>query len=635
MGLEELNKDIYKRGYESSRDMTTPYDPGRDSDLPGEVPFSSQEWQMAPPAKKRGVISSVFHFFFGSWRRTLPTLLVFIIIAIGAIVPSVRTMLFTTANVSVTVSGPKEVASGEIVKYSFEYSNRNILGVKNAELRVSFPDAFRAEAGEYVQSGSSLLTIPIGELAGKSVGRAEISGKFYGLKGELVYPKVIFRYTPSNMGGAFETEAQIGVTIALSPLAIDIIVPQEVASGNEVTYIVNYRNDSDVAFSGLRINAEYPDGFHFSDADPAPSEGDAVWKIGNVLPHGSGSITVRGTLSGTRDQAKVFRAVFGVVKGDGTFLAYDQGERVTRVVASPLSITQTVNGKIDLAVNPGEALTYRLRYSNDGSVGLRDVIIAAEVNSPFLDMATLSPGVGKYDAANKRIVWRASDVPGLSLVGPQQSGEVAFSVSVRKDIGTSGTVGKSLSIQAVAKIDSPDIALRDKVSSSNILETKVNSIVFFDVNGYYFDAAVLNSGPIPPKAGQETTYTIHLVVTNYLNDLGQAKVTASLPTGVKFLGKKLSEAESIDYNDRSGAFVWNIGNIPGGGKNVREVIFQVAVTPAPNEVGSSSRLLQNAVFEGTDLFTNHSFRIERGSKTMILREDTNLPSSGYIVVASE
>lgn len=635
MGLEELNKDIYKRDYEASRDMTTPYDPGRDSDLPGEVPFSSQAWQTAPPAKKRGVIFSVIQFFFGSWRRALPTLLMFAIIGIGAVVPSIRTMLFTASNVSVTISGPKEVASGETVKYVFEYSNGNILGVKNAELRVSFPDSFKAEAGGYVQSGSSLLTIPLGELAGKSVGRAEVSGKFYGLKGELVYPKVVFRYTPSNMGGAFEAEAQIGVTIALSPLAIDIIVPQEAASGNEVTYIVNYRNDSDLDFSGLRINAEYPEGFRFSGADPAPGEGETVWKIGNVLSHGSGTIAIRGTLSGTRDQAKTFRAVFGIVKGDGTFLAYDQGERVTRIVASPLSIVQTVNGKIDLSVNPGDALTYRLRYSNDGSVGLRDVIIAAEVSSPFLDMATLSPGVGKYDAANNRIVWRASDVPGLSLVGPQKGGEVSFSISVRKNIGTSGTEGKDLSVRAVAKIDSPDIALRDKVASSNVLETKINSVVFFDVNGYYFDGAVPNSGPIPPKVGQETTYTIHLIATNYLNDLGQARVTASLPTGVKFLGKKLSDDESIDYNDRTGALVWNIGNIPGGGKHVREVIFQVSITPAPNEAGSSSKLLQNAVFEGTDFFTQHSFRIDRGSKTTTLREDAALPSSGYVVSASE
>jgi hypothetical protein len=634
MGLEELNEDIYKRDYASSRDMKTAYDPGEGLASSEGLPFSSQEWQVTSPVKK-GKLASVYRFFFGSGRRMATTVsMLFLCLCIAAL-PFIRSWLFDAVNITVAITGPKNVASAETVKYSFVYSNKNILGLKDAELMISFPDSFKAEGDDRIPAGNAIMTVPLGAVSGRSGGSVEVAGRFYGSKGELVYPKATLRYTPASIGSAFETSSQIGVSIVSSPLALDITVPQEIASGNEVTYTVEYRNDSDIAFSGLRIKAEYPSGFHFSGADPATAEGDTVWKIGNILPHGSGSIRIRGTLTGSRDQAKVFRVAFGVVKGDDTFLAYDQSERVTRMVAPPLSVTQTVNSQTDISVHPGSRLIYQLRYANDGAIGLRDVIVTTSVDPANLDMASLSLGnKGSYDASRSIIIWNASDLPELSRLEPGQGGSVSFSVFVRKDIGTSGTAGKDLTVRTKASIDSPDIPLENKIVSSNVLETKIGTVAFFDVNGYYFDAAVPNTGPIPPKVGQETTYTIHLVATNFLNDLGQMKVTAVLPTGVKYLGKKSSDAESVEYNDRSGTLVWNIGNMQGGGKSIREFVFQVAVVPGPNEIGISPNLLRSAVLEAQDSFTNNPIRIEKGVKTTALLEDTSLAPDAYRVSAN-
>ena len=305
------------------------------------------------------------------------------------------------------------------------------------------------------------------------------------------------------------------------------------------------------------------------------------------------------------------------------------------MVAAPLSVVQTVNGKSDVAVYPGSQLQYTLKYVNNGSIGLRDVIVTLDLDPINLDLRTIKlGGRGTFDATRNVIVWKASDVPSLLLLEPGAGGEVSFNVGVRKDIGTSGTAGKNLFVRTIARIDSPDIPLENKIASSNTLDASINSLVFFAVNGYFADAAIPNTGPMPPKVGQTTTYTMRFGVTNYLNDIGQLKVSVSLPSGVKFLGKKSDDDESVVFNDRSNLLVWNIGSMPGGKKSVRTMAFQVSITPAPNEINQSPSLIRSAVLEGTDLFTKVPIRIDAGGKTTALREDTSLSGSDFIVSAN-
>ncbi len=636
MGLEELNENIHSRDYEASGGIrTTDYDPRVASPTPAGVPsFSSKDWGQAPPVKPDR-FTPFRRFFFGtSWRVSM-TVVVVVASVLVASFPLIWRLLFNPVNVTISVVGPKNVASGETVSYSFRYSNRNILSAKNAELTISFPESFQVEGSDRIQAGSASATVPIGDISGKGSGSVEISGKFYGLKGELDYLKAKLAFAPFGVKSTFSSESQIGVTIVSSPLTLDITVPQEASTGDDVTYVIDYRNESDIPFSGAQIKLTYPDGFQFRSSTPMVVPGGKTWDIGMLAPHGSGTITVKGSLFGIANDAKVFRVSFGVVKNDKVFLVYDKGERATRIVAASLTVVQTVNGQSGAAVYPGSRLVYNLRYVNRGFVGLRDVMIMADVDPINLDLTTLNlGGRGAFDAARNVIIWKASDVPSLLLLEPGAGGEVSFSVSVRRDIGTSGTSGKNLFVRTVARIDSPDIPLENKVASSNTLDVDVNSLVFFAVDGFHTDADVPNTGPIPPRVGQTTTYTIHLTVTNFLNDIGQLKVTASFPSGVKFLGKKSSDSESVSFNERTNAFVWNIGSMVGGKRSVRTIAFQVSITPGPNEIGSNPVLVRNVMLEGADLFTKNPIKIVEQGKTTSLPEDRTLSSSGYAVSAN-
>lgn len=109
------------------------------------------------------------------------------------------------------------------------------------------------------------------------------------------------------------------MNIISSSLFFEINAPFELASDQEVQYEVKYRNVGDTSFSNLNIKLEYPTDFTFTDADPKPTSGQAVWQIGTLDSHQEGTIVVRGRLTGSRDEQKLIQGGIGVMQEMGHF----------------------------------------------------------------------------------------------------------------------------------------------------------------------------------------------------------------------------------------------------------------------------------------------------------------------------
>ncbi len=633
MGLDDLEKDIYGREFENARDMKTAYDPGdtrKGDEAP--VPFDAERWKGAVPAS-----STPLERFRKAVRRYWKievSVVVLLLLVPGIFL--VRSAVFSPERFAVGISGPTEVASGETVSYRVSWENANTLGTKDVELTVSLPESFRIETAEGFSVTGNTIKMTLPDVGMNGTGNVRFTGKFYGSKGAFAYMKAFVRFSPFGLSARFDAGSQLGVTIASSPLFLETVVPLEAASGNETEYLIRYRNDGDLPYSNVRIRADYPEGFRFSQAAPRQSEGDNVWRFGALPPGSEGEILIRGTLLGEADQAKPFRVEIGVLQGDGSFVAYEERERSTRMVVSPLSIGQTVNGRTDLSAKPGDTLRYVLSYANRGDIGLRDIIISVEVDPALLDMTRLSTDRGGYyDSAKRTIVWNASALPDLARLEPGQGGQVSFSVPLRTDIPTTTEGGKHFSVKTLARIDSPDVPFMiasNKVIASSLLEVRIGSVLEFSVAGFHTDTVIPNGGPIPPRVGQETTYMLRLRAVNYLNDLSDAVVTITLPVGVRYTGRHFPYEESVTANERTGELVWNIGSMFGGGRTSRELSFQVAIVPGPDRIGEPVTILDGASFEAEDTFTGEPVHASVGGKSTALSEDAGIPREGGIVV---
>ncbi len=642
MGLEDLNEKLHGRDIHLDRARQhTPYDPGQgaiDPDMQSE--FQKTETWSAPLG---GNPSSAEEILFADIstrkrRRHIAFALggIALLMLLGGLVFKVRTMLFSEERVKVTINGPKGVASAEDTTFTVAYANDNWAGLSNATLIFSYPESFHPEPGSAAETKGFLIEVPIGNIDANTAAKKDFSGKFYGSKGDLVSLKATLRYTPKGIATIFEKTAQIAVNVATSPLSLEIAAPLEIATGQNVEYVINYGNVSDFPFSNLRVKAEYPDGFQFVSAEPRPSEGESVWYVGNLNARAEGKIIVRGVLSGARDEYKQIRGMIGFFGGDGRFSAYAENERQTRMRASLFSLSQTVNGLTDITVSPGETLRYVIRYKNESDIGMRDAIVTLEINPTLLDMTRLSLSRGSYDASRKLITWKASDIPGLGKIDPGASGEIVFSVPVVATLPAGSE--RNPAIRSVAKIDSPDIPTTlgvNKIVGSNMLLVKLSSLISIDMSALYNETPFQNTGPFPPRVGQETSYVIRVKLANISNDFKDARLSFILPTSVRYAGKFAPAGETIHFNERTNELVWELGTVAQTKGASRDLFFQISATPAPNTVGKPLILMNSATLTAKDTFTGKDIRVEKEEVNSFLRDDVLYTSLGGSVVAGE
>ncbi len=558
------------------------------------------------------------------------------IILISAITYEVRRVVFTKSGVFMSIDGSTQARSGKLLTYTIKYKNNNWVDIKNTTLEISYPEAFKPTNNTNFQKESPTSgIIKLGTIKRHSQGKVVFNGKAYSPKGALIYLRANLKYQPSSFSGQFQTKSQIGVNITSAPISVEIEAPQNISSGNQINYLITYRNNGSEAFENLKIKIDYPDQFTFSHSNPRSLEGNNIWYLGNLSPGQSGKIIITGKLEGERNKIKTARVYIGTTEQDG-FMSYSEESIATKIVASPLSITQTVNGVQHLNVNAGEILNFKIMFKNDGNIGLRDVIVKEKLASSVLDYSTLDMQGGSYNADDKIITWKASDIPNFKSLDPGQGGTIIFSIQIKNVIQVKNKNDKNFVISSVATIDSPDIPTpitMNKIIAGNIMDMKLNSKLILATKGYYDDQKISNSGPIPPKVGQATTYTIHWLITNISNDLSKAKVEAFLPTNALMTGKTFPTGANLDYNQRTNSIVWNVGNVKSGVgilTSPKEVAFQVQIKPSPDQIGKEVKLLGQSILTAKDDFTEANLKQVSNQKTTNLSEDSSLISKSRV-----
>lgn len=638
MSLEDLNEKLHGRDIHLDRMRPhTSFDPGQ-AEADPIVSAGFQEtgsWQIPKTAEPVSTQELVFSEISKRRRRRWIALVlggIALLMLLGGIIFKVRTMLFNESRVDISITGPRDVASAENTTFTLAYTNKNWAGLSNAVIVFSYPESFHMEAGNSAQINNSLAEIPVGEIKANTNGKILVSGKFYGSKGDIASLKVTLRYTPDSISTVFEKTTEFVVNVASSPLSLEIAAPMELATGQDVEYVVDYGNTSDLPFSNLRVKMDYPEGFQFVSSEPRPAEGQTVWYVGNLDARTNGKIIIRGTLSGSREERKRVHGMIGFFQGEGKFVAYAENERQTKIIASPLSVSQTVNGSTDATANFESTLNYVIHYRNDGDIGLRDAIVTVDIDPTALDMGRLDLQGGAYDPTRKMLIWKASDVPALKKLEPGAEGRVSFSVPV-VPVGALAD-SRNISIRSVVKIDSPDIPTpigSNKIISSNTLYVKLNTSVSMNAKVLYDDATFSNSGPVQPMVGQPTSYTVHLNVANSSNDLKQARVVVTFPTGVSYSGKVAPLGEAVIFNDRANELSWDLGILPATKDVSRELIFQVMTTPSSNQVGNPLALVRGAVFTAQDTFTGKDIKVEIGEQKNYLNNDKKYSDTPSIV----
>ncbi|MFH1392834.1 MAG: hypothetical protein ABIG73_00395 [Patescibacteria group bacterium] len=509
---------------------------------------------------------------------------------------------FKQSLVDFSISGPTQIFSGETGAFIISYWNNTKQILQNASLAVRLPQ------DAVIDGNKTIQYFDLGSIGIGGGGKQIVEVALIGSDKSVQKLEAILSYKPQNTTSNFENKTSKEVAINGSALSVDLKVPETVLPNTKNTYVIHYKNNTDKVFRNVLVEAIYPNGFSLISSDRPPAKGDNTWELGDLNPNEEGDIAILGILKNT--QSATFEVSIGVVE-NGKFYKFSQNSSQVGLAAPPFEMDISVNNQSTLAVNPGENLQFKIHYKNSTNIALSDVVLKATLSGLMYDFSTLKTN-GNFNGADGTITWNGGNLADFRSLSPNASGDVEFQILVKARYVMRTFRDKNFLLQATAEMEtptvSPSLAVKS-LSASAELAIKVNTKTELKTAGYYFDATLKNSGPLPPKVGQTTTYTIHWQLTNYSNDVDGVIVKAVLPEGVSWLNKKAGAgAATLEYNDRTGELTWNVGKLTAGTGilfDIYEVIFQVGLTPSINKVNMVVPILGESTLTGKDSFTGN------------------------------
>lgn len=536
----------------------------------------------------------------------------------------------------IEIGAPEQVLLGVPFTVTVNVANsaQNIL--QDIKLNLNIPEGvvFIGEQQDKTVEFKDIGDLGVGSLIKEEFQLMAISGEdtFKRLEADV-------SYLPFSLASRFEKSEAIDVGVRGSGIVLDLTAPAKVFSGEGLEVVISYRNVSDRDFRNLKLRMEYPPIFSFLKSSIAPDVSNNVWELGDLRSGSEGTIKINGSVIG---QAKSFFDFKGSIDGEFLGESYIISSRsVTQTVeTSPLSLNILLNGDQDVIVRPGDALNYSLNYANNVDIGLRDVIISAQLVGEMFDQSTLVTD-GFLRSFDKTIVWNAANTPSLAVVSPGASGKVEFKIDVKDLYPIKRLNDKNFILKINATIESPTVpqfVVAAKTISVTSQEAKVAGQATIDAKAFFRDASsgIVNKGSLPLKVGKATNFTIHWLITNYGTDIKNVEVKSFLGGNVRFTGEAKSNTATIPtYNERTQEIVWMIDSISAGSgvlSRPLEAIFQVEAIPSVSDIGKYMTLLQGTQFKATDDFTGLEMQASDTGLTTGLKDDPTVTSQQGMVI---
>lgn len=546
--------------------------------------------------------------------------------AIAALLIFSGTNTVSAKNVGIAIDGPTAVRAGDTLPLQIAITNHNSVDMELTDLVVEFPTGSRSETDVSVtlpRTRESLGTIHAGESVNRTA-RAVVFGK----QGQNLEVKVSVEYRVASSNAIFVAPATYTVPVSESPATVTVNSLSEAVSGQAMTITVTVASNVTDILSDMILTADYPPGFTFTSATPAPLTGNTAWRLGDIEALGKRTITIRGTFTAEDGEERVIRFSAGT-KGanEGEIAAPLAAGDATVTVKKPfVGIALALDGGqgAEHTVVRGAPIRGDVTWTNNLPDAVEDVTIEVALKGAILDRTSVFTTQGFYRSQDNTIVFSRQNDPRLATVGPGASAVSTFSFAT---LPLSAGTFRNPQLDVVVTVHAR------RVGDSNVPEEITSSATskILVATDLALSAALsrtgifTNTGPIPPKADVESTYTVIWTVTNTANSVANASVSATLPSYVRYTGMA-SPGEDVSFNAVGGVVTWKIGDLSEGAS--RTVSFQIGFTPSVSQVNQTPVLVSNQRAYGFDRFTKT--QIEKTAQPLSSQSGLS-PQQGSVV----
>ncbi len=544
----------------------------------------------------------------------------------------------SNANIDLRVTGNSFAAGGEELPLQIDVVNKNATSLELADLFVEYDKGGDATSGAArTRNLYSLKSIGAGKTVSKN-----IFVTLYGEEGGTKSVDLTLQYRIQGSNAIFIKKSSFPVTISSAPVALSVDAPETVTPNQNLKYTVKVVSNAKTPVVGMLLKISYPSGFKFSSATPSPTALDNTWFLGDMAPGAERSVEINGTVYGQDGEDRAFNISVGAASaGDKSKigLVYNSRQQVVSLVKPFLAANILINGSSEesVPVPSGGTVNVSVLWQNNMPTQVTDAEIRVSLAGNAFDPASVESTNGFYDSSTNTIVWNKTTSPALGSIEPSDRGTVDFSFKVVPLFSGSSSILSKPTISFAVSIKGKQSAEGGSVAQLTASETKkavVSSDLGFSTQALYASGPFSNTGPVPPQAGEPTTYTVTWTVTNSANALANGAASAILPTYVDWVGTTTPASEKISYDDTTRTIRWNIGQVPPGAGSsaaARSVSFQVRITPSTSQVGSTPKLVLETAVTARDTFTGETLSTSRPAISTRLDNDPGAPSTSGIV----
>jgi len=632
--IEGLNEKLYSRTrYQNPADERSPVKEHEMSDVSGKWQTPELDEMLKQeriPTKLSPFMKKIFIFA-----------LIFFIATIGFAV-----FIFfgganfvSSKNVNIEVLGPTTISAGEVLELGVTVSNANNADLELASLSIQYPQGSRNP--ENTTKPLSYTKEDLGVIKAGTETVRNIRMVILGSAGEVKEIKLSIEYKVKGSNATFYKDKIFEVVIGNSPIVLTVENPPSVVSGESFTTDISVTLNSTEVLRNAVLKAEYPHGYSVMNSSQGPVADDNVWALGDLSPGVKKTITITGRLVGEDEEERTFRFYVGVSDSP------DANNNLKIVIISLLDTIAIDRPSIGLDVlfNGEDAHTYvapdarvinmAIGFRNNLSSKLFNSRLEVSLSGTALDKDSIAPDDnGQYDSQSSKVVWSLVNRAGLREFAPGEGGQVFLRFA---SLPSSSLTADSRDIRLNIFMTGVPVGVagQNMVTINETRIVRISSQVNFSARALRTLGPFANRGPIPPKVGEETTYSAVFSVGNTQNDLVNAKVTARLGQGVSWIGASSFTTENISYDDSTNTVTWNMGTLSsdtGFSSEVRELAFQVALTPTLGQIGTAPSLVTSIVFSGQDRGTSQIVTVNNPPLTTRLVNDPSFIQGDDIVV---
>jgi len=518
--------------------------------------------------------------------------------------------LYSKESLKLEILGPEEVEIAESFEYIVKYKNNGKARLEEPILIFEYPEYSIVE-DNILRKEKELEDIYPGE---ERTYRFKV--RLLAKEGEAKTAKASLSYRPKNLKARYESQTTFTTIIKSVPLTFRFDLPSKIESGKEFNFALNYFSNIDYPLTNLRVKVEYPPDFEFITSAPQSLE-NIEWALSPLNKAEGGRIEIEGKIRGEVGEQKIFKAEFGNWQ-EGEFILLKEIFRGVEIIKPALYITQQINGNPEYTASPGDLLHYEISFQNIGGEPLTDLSLLTTLLGESFDLKTLKAPRGDYQPGDNSILWDWKRLGELQFLDVKEEGKVEFWVKLKDQWEIASSEGKET------------IKTRIYLSQAREeFETKLNSRLEISQKGYFEDEVFGNSGSIPPRTGETTTYTIMWQVKNYYNDVKNVKVKAKLGENIKLTGEIFPEEETskFTFDSESKEIVWEVGDLKVGRGVLNpppNIAFQIAFTPNVSQRGQAPEIIKEVEITGEDTWTKETLKFSTNSINTTLPDDPTI-----------